>query len=85
MSAVQKREVVLKLDFAKAFDTIEHNVILAMHMQLGFPDKWISWVQIILNSGGRRHRPDAYLAKADAMLILTWVAPMPSKNDRLDA
>jgi hypothetical protein len=43
--------VDLKLDFAKAFDTIEHNVILTMHRQLGFPDKWINWVQIILNSG----------------------------------
>jgi hypothetical protein len=47
----KKETVDLKLDFAKAFDTIEHNVILTMHRQLGFPDKWISWVQIILNSG----------------------------------
>jgi hypothetical protein len=39
------------LEFAKAFDTIEHNAILVMHRQLRFPDKWISWVQTILNSG----------------------------------
>lgn len=47
----KKEIVVLKLDFIKAFDIIEHNAILAMHMQLGFPDKWISWVQAILNLG----------------------------------
>jgi len=39
---LKKEAVVLKLDFAKAFDTIEHSAILAMHRQLGFPDKWIS-------------------------------------------
>jgi hypothetical protein len=47
----KKEIVVLKLNFIKAFDTIEHNAILAMHMQLSFPDKWISWVQAILNLG----------------------------------
>jgi hypothetical protein len=46
MSAVQK----INSGF-KAFDTIEHNAILAMHRQIGFPDNWISWVQAILNSG----------------------------------
>jgi hypothetical protein len=48
----KKEAVVLKLDFPKAFDTIiEHNVILAMHRQLGFPDKWINWIKTILDSG----------------------------------
>jgi hypothetical protein len=46
-----KKEVVLKLDFAKAFDTIEHNVIIAMHQSLGFPEKCISWIKSSLVSG----------------------------------
>jgi hypothetical protein len=43
--------VVHKLDFAKAFDTVEHNATLAMHKQLGFPDKWVQWVDSTLRSG----------------------------------
>jgi hypothetical protein len=44
MSAVKKEVVILKLDFAKAFNSIEHNAILEMHKHLGFPVKWISWI-----------------------------------------
>jgi len=47
-----KREIViLKLDFTKAFDTIEHNTIIQMMSHLGFGDKWLDWIQIILASG----------------------------------
>jgi len=47
-----KREIViLKLDFTKAFDTVEHNVILQMMKHLGFDDKWCDWTQRILASG----------------------------------
>ena len=47
-----KREIIiLKLDFEKAFDTVEHQTILAMLAQLGFPSKWIDWVNSILSSG----------------------------------
>jgi retron-type reverse transcriptase len=39
----QKREIlILKLDFAKAFDTVEHSAILQMMSALGFPDKWLN-------------------------------------------
>jgi len=41
----------VKLDFAKAFDTIEHSAILHMLVVLGFPSKWIQWVEAILSSG----------------------------------
>jgi hypothetical protein len=37
--------VILKLDFEKAFDTIEHSAILSILQQLGFPDKWILWIK----------------------------------------
>jgi hypothetical protein len=39
MPTVKKEAVVWKLDFSKSFDTIEHNAILVMRRQLGFPDK----------------------------------------------
>jgi len=47
-----KREIVIiKLDFAKAFDTMEHSTIIEMLVALGFPERWISWINAILSSG----------------------------------
>lgn len=47
-----KREVIiLKLDFEKAFDTIEHSTIVQMMTHLGLPHLWIQWVKTILSSG----------------------------------
>ena len=43
--------IILKLDFAKAFDTVEHEVILQMLKHKGFDDKWIGWVKEILSIG----------------------------------
>jgi hypothetical protein len=46
-----KRElVILKLDFEKAFDTIEHATILAILLELDVPTKWINWIKLILQS-----------------------------------
>jgi hypothetical protein len=42
--------VILRLDFTKAFDTIEHMIILQMMQQLGFNAKWIGWVKQILST-----------------------------------
>jgi len=41
----------LKLDFEKAFDKIEHNAILEVMRAKWFGQRWISWVNAILNSG----------------------------------
>lgn len=47
-----KREVIiLKLDFEKAFDTIEHSTIIQVMTHLGLPSRWILWVHNILSSG----------------------------------
>jgi len=47
-----KREIViLKLDFAKAFDTIEHDAILQVMEAMGFPRKWLLWIKAIFSSG----------------------------------
>jgi len=43
--------IILKLDFEKAFDTVEFKAILSILQAKGFPSKWISWVNMILNSG----------------------------------
>ena len=46
----KKPIIILKLDFAKAFDIVEHEAILALHVK-GFPPKWIGGVKEILSSG----------------------------------
>ena len=46
-----KRELVfLKLDFEKAFDSIEHDTILKVLERIGFSSTWIDWVQRIFDS-----------------------------------
>jgi hypothetical protein len=32
--------IILKLDFAKAFDTIEHDAIIQVMRKIGFDEKW---------------------------------------------
>jgi hypothetical protein len=39
------------LDFEKAFDKLEHQVILNMMQRKGFSYKWLHWVSSILSSG----------------------------------
>jgi hypothetical protein len=46
----KKEIVIIKLDFTKAFDMIEHPAIKLMMQQMGFNDKWISWTSSILGS-----------------------------------
>jgi hypothetical protein len=47
----KKDIIVLKLDFEKAFDTLEHELILQVLTHKGFGTKWINWVRNILHSG----------------------------------
>jgi hypothetical protein len=47
----KKEIVVLKLDFEKAFDKIEHNTILDILKARGFGKKWIKWIELLLGSG----------------------------------
>jgi retron-type reverse transcriptase len=46
----RKEIVILKLDFKKAFDTVEHNPIITMLQELGFPDRWVSWTKELLST-----------------------------------
>lgn len=43
--------IILKLDFEKALDKIEHNAILEVMREKGFGQAWINWVRDILGSG----------------------------------
>lgn len=47
-----KKEIVLvKLDFEKASNKMEHDVILQVMHYKGFLARWISWIKSILLSG----------------------------------
>jgi hypothetical protein len=49
---VSKKEIiVLKLNFEKAFDTVEHDLILQVLSFRGFGPKWLRWIRDILHSG----------------------------------
>lgn len=46
-----KREIViLKIDFEKAFDLVEHEAIIQILQAKGFDNTWISWVRNILTT-----------------------------------
>lgn len=47
----RKELIILKLDFEKAFDRIEHGDMLEIMRRKGFGDKWLSWMKLIFNSG----------------------------------
>ena len=49
--ASKKEIMLLKLDFAKAFDTIEHDPMVNIMKQLGFNDKWLSCIRCIFSTG----------------------------------
>jgi hypothetical protein len=43
--------VILKLNFEKAFDKIEHSTILDILRARGFGERWIKWINLILGTG----------------------------------
>lgn len=47
----KKELVIIKLDFEKAFDKIEHQAMLTLMKAKGFGPKWLSWMQSIFSSG----------------------------------
>jgi len=47
----KKEVVILKLDFEKAFDKIEHQTILEVMKFKGFNNHWLNWIKAILDSG----------------------------------
>jgi hypothetical protein len=47
----KKPIIILKLDFAKAFDTIEHDAIIQVMKHKGFNGKWLGCASEILSTG----------------------------------
>jgi retron-type reverse transcriptase len=47
----RRQAIILKLDFEKAFDTVEHSAIIQILEHMGFPPKWVQWINNILSSG----------------------------------
>jgi hypothetical protein len=46
----KKPIVIVKLDFVRAFDTVEHDAIFQIMEKKDFNSKWLSWVKEILSS-----------------------------------
>ncbi|GJU88049.1 RNA-directed DNA polymerase, eukaryota, reverse transcriptase zinc-binding domain protein [Tanacetum coccineum] len=47
----KRRLMFLKVDFEKAFDTLNWNFLDSILLQMGFSPKWRSWIKTCLNSG----------------------------------
>jgi hypothetical protein len=47
----KKPIIILKLDFSKAFDTIDHDAILQILRYKGFYERFIMWVRNIVSTG----------------------------------
>jgi len=47
----KKELIILKLDFEKAFDKVEHPAIFQVMQHLGFGEKWLHWINSIFSSG----------------------------------
>lgn len=47
----RKELVILKLDFEKAFDRVEHGAMQQTMKKKGFGEKWLAWMKMIFSSG----------------------------------
>jgi len=47
----RKEIVIIKLDFEKAFDKIEHQAMITIMRAMGFGQRWLKWMEAIFASG----------------------------------
>lgn len=50
----KKPAVFMKIDFAKAFDSIEWEFLIEVMKARGFPQKWINWIEVLLKTASSR-------------------------------
>jgi len=43
----RKELIILKLDFEKAFDKVEHQAMMSIMQHKGFGHRWLSWMKLI--------------------------------------
>lgn len=54
ISASKKQAVFLKIDFAKAFDSIEWDFLFKVMAARGFPPRWLNWIKVLLTTASSR-------------------------------
>lgn len=42
--------VLVKIEIAKAFDTVNWQFRIQILMKIGFGDRWIHWIEVLLSS-----------------------------------
>jgi retron-type reverse transcriptase len=47
----KKEIVIIKLDFEKAFDKIEHQAMITIMETMDFGQRWLGWMKSIFSSG----------------------------------
>lgn len=54
VSAVKEKAIFAKVDFPKAFDSIDWEFLTKVMRARGFPERWIKWIQNILTTSQSR-------------------------------
>lgn len=54
INETKKSSLLVKIDFSKAFDSINWNFLIDIMIQRGFPNRWIRWVRDLLGSATSR-------------------------------